>query len=67
MEDHKSPTYLDEHREEQGDAHFPGSGEPVEKMSVGRYLATRFSTLKPPMDRSVQNPGSWLSSLWDAY
>lgn len=31
-------------------------------MSVGRYLATRFSTLKPPMDK-IENPFSLLASL----
>lgn len=34
----------------------------VEKMSAGRYLATRFSTLKPPMDR-VENPFKLLAML----
>lgn len=40
-----------EHKED----NLPPSGFPEEKMSAGRYIATRFSTLKPPMDK-VENP-----------
>jgi len=29
-----------------------GSGEPPEHMSIGRYAATRISTLKPPMNKA---------------
>lgn len=47
-----SPEYNEEQRD---DARLPGTGEAQEKMGVGRYLATRFSTLKPPMDK-VENP-----------
>jgi MFS transporter, SHS family, lactate transporter len=39
-----------------------GSSEPVVKMSVGRYAATRFSTLKPPMEK-VPNPFKLLALL----
>ena len=42
--------------------YVPPTGEPREKMSAGRYLATRFSTLKPPMKR-VANPISLLRLL----
>jgi hypothetical protein len=34
---------------------LPATGETPIKMSAGRYLATRLSTLKPPMDK-VENP-----------
>lgn len=47
-----SPEYNEEQRD---DARLPGTGETTQKMGVGRYLATRFSTLKPPMDK-VENP-----------
>jgi SHS family lactate transporter-like MFS transporter len=47
-----SPEY---HEDGRDDTRLPGTGETPEKMSAGRYLATRFSTLKPPMDR-VENP-----------
>jgi len=39
-----------------------GSGEPAVKMSAGRYAATRFSTLKPPMDKAP-NPFKLLALL----
>lgn len=52
-----SPQY-----DERDDAAFPATGQPVEKMSVGRYLATRISSLKPPMD-SVENPITLLRLL----
>jgi MFS transporter, SHS family, lactate transporter len=38
------------------------SPEQEEKMSIGRYAATRFSTLKPPMD-PVPNPFALLALL----
>jgi hypothetical protein len=42
---------------------YAGTGQPVdENMSVGRYLATRFSTLKPPMNKAP-NPFSLLRML----
>ena len=47
-----SPACNEEQRE---DAQLPAIGETPQKMGVGRYLATRFSTLKPPMDK-VENP-----------
>jgi SHS family lactate transporter-like MFS transporter len=47
-----SPDYNEGHRD---DAQIPATGETPVKMSAGRYLATRFSSLKPPMDK-VENP-----------
>ncbi len=35
---------------------------PNDNMSVGRYLATRISTLKPPMDK-LENPFTLLGML----
>ncbi|KAH9826098.1 Major facilitator superfamily, sugar transporter [Teratosphaeria destructans] len=71
-----------EYAEDAEDAGFPASGGTPEKMSIGRYLGTRLSTLKPPMDH-VENPfkllamlnlRQWLSFLvaflawsWDAF
>ncbi|KAJ8605270.1 hypothetical protein MRB53_041526 [Persea americana] len=53
-----------EYAEGRDDAAFSGAYvEPEqEKMSVGRYFATRFSTLKPPMDK-VENPFKVLALL----
>jgi len=51
-----------DYAERRDDAGFPGTGETPEKMSAGRYLATRLSTLKPPMDK-VENPFKLLGSL----
>ncbi|KAK4630900.1 Carboxylic acid transporter [Fulvia fulva] len=53
--------YSDEHNEGQ-DEHLPGGGETTEKMGVGKYLATRFSTLKPPMEK-LENPITLLRML----
>ena len=39
-----------------------GSGQPHEKMSAGRYLATRFSTALPTFDK-VENPFKLLALL----
>lgn len=47
-----SPEYDEDRRD---DARLPATGQTPVKMSAGRYLATRFSTLKPPMDK-VENP-----------
>lgn len=47
---------------ERDDVGFPASGEPSQHMSVGRYLATRISSLKPPMDR-LENPFTLLGLL----
>ena len=74
-----SPEYNEDQRD---DARLPATGETPQKMGVGRYLATRFSTLKPPMDK-VENPitvlrllntKQWLNFLvafiawtWDAF
>lgn len=41
---------------------MPAAGEPIENMSAGRYVATRFSTLKPPMTK-VDNPFKLLRLL----
>lgn len=35
--------------------HMPATGETDEHMTAGRYIATRISTLKPPMTK-VKNP-----------
>jgi len=52
-----------EYAEQRDDARFPASGfAEEENMSVRRYLATRLSTLKPPMDK-VDNPFTLLGSL----
>jgi len=40
----------------------PAHDNGAEKMSVGRYLATRLPSLKPPMDR-VENPFKLLAML----
>lgn len=47
-----SPEYDHEQRD---DAPFPATGETPKRMGLGRYLATRIPTLKPPMDK-VENP-----------
>ncbi|EME85419.1 uncharacterized protein MYCFIDRAFT_53445 [Pseudocercospora fijiensis CIRAD86] len=47
---------------EREDAVLPNAGESTEKMSAKRYLLTRFSTLKPPMDK-LDNPIKLLRSL----
>ncbi|KAF2197658.1 MFS general substrate transporter [Delitschia confertaspora ATCC 74209] len=52
---------MDEKTEAEHHAHV-GSGEPEEKMSAGRYAATRFSTLKPAYD-DAPNPFKALSLL----
>ncbi|KAK5148961.1 hypothetical protein LTR04_000263 [Oleoguttula sp. CCFEE 6159] len=59
-----------------------GTGQPEEEMSVGRYAATRISTLKPPMAKApnpfkllaMLNTQQWLFFLvsflawsWDAF
>lgn len=58
----KGEGYSPEYAEERDDAGFPATGETPEKMSAGRYLATRLSTLKPPMDK-VENPFKLLAML----
>lgn len=59
----KDPGFDHQYAEERrDDAYLAGTGEPPEKMSAGRYLATRLSTLKPPMDR-VENPITLLGLL----
>jgi hypothetical protein len=54
-----SPEYNEDQRD---DARLPGTGETPQMMSPGRYLATRLSTLKPPMD-NVENPITLLRLL----
>jgi SHS family lactate transporter-like MFS transporter len=46
------------------EAHTPplATHQPQPKMSAGRYLATRFSTLKPPMNKA-ENPIKLLRML----
>jgi hypothetical protein len=51
-----------EYAEDRDDARFPAAGETTEEMGIGKYLATRFTTLKPPMDK-VENPFTLLASL----
>nr|POE94461.1 carboxylic acid transporter protein like [Quercus suber] len=58
MSETKGITY----HEQRDDANMPGAGEPAVKMSAGRYLSTRFSSLKPPMDK-VENPFRLLAML----
>jgi hypothetical protein len=46
MSTEKTGNYSSEYNEQrEDDSYLPGSGEPEVKMGVGRYLATRFSTL----------------------
>lgn len=47
---------------EHNESRMPAAGESTEDMSAGRYIATRISTLKPPMDK-VQNPITLLRML----
>ncbi|KAK3699723.1 Carboxylic acid transporter [Vermiconidia calcicola] len=53
--DERSSDYSEHHDAQQSNA-------PAPRMSAGRYLATRFSTLKPPMDR-LENPITLLGLL----
>lgn len=57
MDDKNDTTRVDGYSTgERDDQQFPGSGQPQDRtMTVGRYIATRLSSLKPPMDR-VENP-----------
>lgn len=56
----------DEHYERDVNAsatgHKVGPDDPNAKVSIGRYLATRLPTLKPPMDK-VENPLTLLLML----
>lgn len=54
--------YDHDYTERRDDAPYPSTGEPAEEMSIGRYLATRISSLKPPMDK-VENPITVLGLL----
>ncbi|KAI7720017.1 sugar transporter family protein [Hortaea werneckii] len=62
MADDKDHSYEREYAEQRDDYHDPAAGETPEKMGIGRYLATRIPTLKPPMDK-VDNPFKVLSLL----
>jgi SHS family lactate transporter-like MFS transporter len=62
MSDEKHDSSVDKWVERRDDDSLPAAGETPEKMSAGQYIATRFSSLKPPMDR-VENPITLLASL----
>lgn len=62
MTDEKYIAPTAEYSERHDDVDFSPRSAAPEKMGVGRYLATRLSTLKPPMDR-VENPFSLLATL----
>jgi hypothetical protein len=62
MIDEKHDASVGNYIERRDDDSLPAAGESPEKMSASRYIATRFSSLKPPMDR-VENPISLLASL----
>jgi len=62
MAQEKSTGYLQEYADRNDDAEYPMADHPGAKMSVGRYLATRLPTLKPPMDK-VDNPFKLLAML----
>ena len=48
--------------DERYDAGSPSHGQMPEKVTAGRYLATRISSLKPPMDK-LENPITLLRLL----
>ena len=52
----------DKQRDESRDSEPPFETERHEKMSAGRYVATRLSTLKPPMNKAP-NPFKLLAML----
>ncbi|KAK4990925.1 Carboxylic acid transporter [Elasticomyces elasticus] len=54
--------YAHEYAEDGSPRNSLPTGEPQENMSVGRYFATRLSTLKPPMAK-VDNPFKLLALL----
>lgn len=56
--DKQAPLYA----ERRDDTDLSGTGATPEKMSVGRYFATRFPTLRPRMDK-VENPITLLRML----
>ena len=62
MANEKEHGFEPQHTEERYDAGYEATHQPEENMSAGRYLATRFSSLKPPMDK-VENPITLLRSL----
>lgn len=53
---------LGDHAMEREYVDMPGTGESTERMSAGRYFATRLTTLKPPMEK-VENPIALLRML----
>lgn len=63
MSQPKTEAYGPEYTEDRDDAPYvPRGGAPHDNMSVGRYLATRIPSLKPPMDR-IENPFKVLGLL----
>ena len=58
----KDHGFEPQYAEERDEVRSRTAGQPEENMSAGRYLATRFTTLKPPMDK-VENPITLLRSL----
>ncbi|KAK4969226.1 Carboxylic acid transporter, partial [Elasticomyces elasticus] len=54
--------YAHEYAEDGSPRNSLPTGQPQENMSVGRYFATRLSTLKPPMEK-VDNPFKLLALL----
>ena len=52
----------DKQRDDSRDSEPPFQTEERQKMSAGRYIATRLSTLKPPMNKAP-NPLTLLSML----
>ena len=61
MADEKQDLYSPEYTQRE-DAGRPSPDKMPKKMSAGQYLATRFSTLKPPMDK-LENPFKLLAML----
>lgn len=53
---------MEKHLEADHQEHMPATGETDDNMTAGRYIATRISTLKPPMTK-VANPISLLRML----
>ncbi|SMR59050.1 unnamed protein product [Zymoseptoria tritici ST99CH_1E4] len=68
MSEKPSDFYAEQHEQHDVDsrnrehARHAAGGEHYEGMSVGKYLATRISSLKPPMDK-VENPFKLLCLL----
>jgi len=62
LEQIDTPATMEKYPEADHQEHMPATGETDEPMSAGKYIATRFSTLKPPMTK-VANPISLLRML----